>query len=237
MVSNKQQPHPLLRFKLPPFFHRHTRKPPPKPLLDLDDVRAFIQSLLHNPKITHQTYPPLPPSASVSDMGTIGPSLSRSSADGSRPAEGQDGHVPSFTMQDCQLPFSRSPNFPASSNSQLAPQEEQGRPPLLDIDDVRDAMDKFAQFCSTIQRCGMPETSWHNKMPWHVPRAPFLARGLQWPPESFDSEEERREFYRKARKRKPYLMGAPPLWSVTAFNLGVLCFLMFNPLSRFFLSL
>ncbi|KAH7421250.1 hypothetical protein KP509_13G047900 [Ceratopteris richardii] len=101
--------------------------------------------------------------------------------------------------------------------------------PLLDIEDVRYVIDDFLHRTYLRRH---PDTSLTSKMPWHEPRAPFLARGLEWPPETFESAEARVLYYRQARKRKPFLAGSPPLWTVPAFNLAFMQLLMYNPLQK-----
>ena len=163
-----------------------------------------------------------PVSSGVFGIGTMGSSSS------------EGGYVPlsTHTPRD-QHENSSSSCLSASPPSSIIPLHMKETSPdnhLLDIDDVRDFIKSFLHYAFIRRR---HSTSWKNKMPWHVPRAPFLARGLRWPPESFESETERKEFYREARKRKPFLMGSPPLWTVTAFNLLFFQLLMFDPLRKF----
>lgn len=110
------------------------------------------------------------------------------------------------------------------------PTSDATRLPQLDMRDVqefvRDVMEVYKRF----ENWGLPRTSWENKMPWHSPPPELLARGLQRPPRSFASEEERWEFNRLARKRKRFLTGCPPTWSFMIANLALIGFLVYNPL-------
>ncbi|KAJ7557171.1 hypothetical protein O6H91_05G114700 [Diphasiastrum complanatum] len=117
----------------------------------------------------------------------------------------------------------------AQEASRVSSSDEENGMPLLEIEDVRLFLRKAGHVWDKIRRFGLPETSWKNKAPWHNPRPDFLAKGLEWPPESFDSEEQRREYYRKARERRPFLVGTPPTWTFMLANVGLLAFLIYNP--------
>eukprot|EP00249_Psilotum_nudum_P028875 c38854_g1_i1 orf=205-690(+) len=101
--------------------------------------------------------------------------------------------------------------------------------PFLDIGEVRGMLREVGDRFRKIQMWKLRETSWENKMPWHNPRATFLAKGLEWPPEKFDSDEDRRAFYRRARERKPFLIGVLPTWTSMIPNLVLLFVLIYNP--------
>lgn len=101
--------------------------------------------------------------------------------------------------------------------------------PLVQLETVRRFVRSTGKFLALIRRFGLPESSLENKLPWHKPRPAFLARGLQWPPTDFASEQERIEFNRRARRRRKYLMGCPPTWSVMVFNLAFMALLTYNP--------
>eukprot|EP00250_Pteridium_aquilinum_P018003 c23890_g3_i1 orf=46-1020(+) len=275
---------PLLHtIKAPTFSFKQERRLPPKPLLDIEDVRAFIRSKLGPPKHDPDHSSAKRVHYGVFGIGTMGSSgsdggyvhLSSPQANehqgqiSSHPSTHtpdqhhrgypQDGYVPDHA-QSASLQHDRPGHSHLHHHDHAqdgcakhdhgnhngdcchlcdnghpphSPHHQHSHPPspLLDIDDVRDAINNFFHHTGLRRR---PTTSWVNKMPWHVPRAPFLAKGLEWPPDSFESEEARKEYYRKARKRKPYLLGAPPLWTVTAFNLAFLQLLMYNPVRRFF---
>lgn len=100
----------------------------------------------------------------------------------------------------------------------------------LEMKDVQEFVSRVVEVVKRFENWGLPETSWENKMPWHSPPPTILARGLQRPPERFDSEEERLAFNRLARKRKPFLTGCPPTWSFMVANFALLGFLVYNPL-------
>lgn len=100
----------------------------------------------------------------------------------------------------------------------------------LDMNDVQEFVRGALEVVKRFENWGLPETSWENKMPWHDPPPKILARGLQRPPEKFDSEEERLAFNRQARKRKKFLTGCPPTWSFMVANFALIAFLVYNPL-------
>lgn len=102
--------------------------------------------------------------------------------------------------------------------------------PQVDMKDVQEFVRVVVEVYKRVENWGLPETSWENKMPWHSPPPKILTRGLQRPPQSFASEEERLEFNRLARKRKGFLTGCPPTWSFMIANLALIGFLVFNPL-------
>lgn len=103
----------------------------------------------------------------------------------------------------------------------------------IEMEDVQEYFRRTGEIIGRISRWGLPETSWKNKMPWYSPPPQFLTRGLQWPPRSFASEEEKLMFYRNARKRKRYLTGCPPTWSFMVANVALIAFLVYNPVANF----
>eukprot|EP00245_Coleochaete_scutata_P003392 TRINITY_DN15018_c0_g1_i1.p1 TRINITY_DN15018_c0_g1~~TRINITY_DN15018_c0_g1_i1.p1 ORF type:complete len:127 (-),score=1.99 TRINITY_DN15018_c0_g1_i1:254-634(-) len=105
--------------------------------------------------------------------------------------------------------------------------------PLLELEDVRAFIVRVKGAIGRIQRLGQPSSSWINKMPYHYPRANFLAKGLRWPNEKgFSSEQERRRFYKSSRKRQNYLMCTPPTWSFMVVNVALVWYLTFEPAAK-----
>ncbi|XP_024364063.1 uncharacterized protein [Physcomitrium patens] len=100
---------------------------------------------------------------------------------------------------------------------------------LLDMKDVQEFVASVVQVVKRFENWGLPQTSWENKMPWHSPPPKILAKGLQRPPQSFASDQERLAFNRNARKRNKFLTGCPPTWSFMVANLLLIGFLVSNP--------
>lgn len=114
----------------------------------------------------------------------------------------------------------------------LEPPDSETSRAQLDMKDVQEFVRGVVEVVRRIENWGLPESSWENKMPWHSPPPKIFARGLQRPPESFSSEEERLAFNRLARKQKKFLTGCPPTWSFMVANFALLGFLVYNPLGR-----
>lgn len=102
--------------------------------------------------------------------------------------------------------------------------------PLLKIEDVHTWVTKAADIIGYIHRFGQPQSSWRNKMPYRHPPPKYLARGLVRPTGlKFETEHQRRDHYRQARKRKKFLFGTLPTWSFMVANLALLSWLVVNP--------
>ncbi|MCO5604524.1 hypothetical protein L7F22_058691 [Adiantum nelumboides] len=241
--------------QVPSFCFNGRNGPAPKPLLDIENVRAFFRSKFgpHKPEVDYSSRRRI--HSGVFGIGTMGFSLSDGGyvhlssvqanehlgkissqpfpqhnygyaqdhfREGYAIHPAHDGHVQDFP-QNTSLQHSDNYSHFGSNHQPSAP--------LLNLDDVRYAIDIFLHK-TWLRR--HPTTSLANRLPWYEPRAPFLARGLEWPPDRFESEEAQKAFYRKARKRKRFLLGSPPLWTVTAFNLAFLQVIMYNPFGRFY---
>lgn len=244
--------------QIPSFCFKKSRTPSSKPLIDIEDVRAFIHSKFGSPRNgngSHSAAKKVP--VGVFGLGTMGSSGSDGGyVDLSSPqANEHQGEVSSHSPTDththpqhAQTGYARDDHVHENGNLSGCPersesghgcsdenmpvyQHPEGPYPILHIEDVQDTVDCILHFTGFRRH---PTTSWLNKMPWRIPRAPRLAKGLECPPKVFDSEEARQAYYRKVRKRKRFLLGAPPLWTVTALNLAFIQLLMYNPLQKFF---
>ncbi|KAI5077001.1 hypothetical protein GOP47_0009066 [Adiantum capillus-veneris] len=248
-LHNSSPSSPLVQ--VPSFCFNGGKGPAPKPLLDIEDVRAFFRSKFgpRKPEIEHGSTRQI--HTGVFGIGTMGFSgsdggyvhLSSSQASeghgeiSSHPfAEQKYGYVQDnfregYTPDRTHDGYVRDRVQLHSDYYYHFGSHRQPATPLLDLNDVRYTIDMFLHK-TWLRR--HPTTSLANRLPWYEPRAPFLAKGLEWPRERFESEEARKAYYRKARKRKPFLLGSPPLWTVTAFNLAFLQMIMYNPVGRFY---
>ncbi|CAM6106329.1 unnamed protein product [Calypogeia fissa] len=112
-------------------------------------------------------------------------------------------------------------------------EEASGPAPVLRLEDVRKAVGKALVVYKWISQFGFRESSWENKMPWRNPRPQYLAKGLQWPRQTFSSVRDRYEYHRQARRRGRYLIGPTPGWSWFAADIVFLYFLINNPAGDF----
>ncbi|CAI5981598.1 unnamed protein product [Closterium sp. NIES-64] len=102
--------------------------------------------------------------------------------------------------------------------------------PLITQQQVQEWVHEASGILGAIRRLGLPATSWRNKMPYRVPRAEPLARGLKWPEQhEFANEHEKRVFLRSQRRLQPFLLGDIPQWSWFAADVALLFFLTYEP--------
>ena len=229
--------------------------PSPRPLVDINDVRKLVREKLGITKEISMIPVPdcstSPPShlqfssnahTSSSETTHVSSEHSYSSNPSLLPAHGAASGARVFDIGTVGHPILEidDQKWNASANSEtqkpatkyswfVDPPAWNGSAGQSEMEAVKEFIKSTGEVLAYIQRWGLPETSWENKMPWHVPPPKILARGLQRPPQHFASEEDRLMFNRNARKRKPFLTGHIPTWYFMVANFALLAFLVSNP--------